>query len=172
MAHTMRLKIPSAKSLILTILIVVPLAAWMIVKPIRVIAPLLFDITCPDVSVCVEDVTQFQAASQLYSEAVIFVGTTIDPIKGHSTRVEALLRPSRDDPLSAGGATRLRETLVHACVVCRGNGLLVKSGSERSTCRAISGIQKIVSGLVRCAKQEDALVGRYFSLRTVKRRSF
>jgi hypothetical protein len=83
MARTMRLKIPSAKSLVLTILIIVPVAAWMIVKPIRVVAPQLFDITCPVVSVCVEDVTQLQAASQLYSEAVTFVGTTIGPITGH-----------------------------------------------------------------------------------------
>jgi hypothetical protein len=79
----MRLKIPSAKRLVLTLLVIAPLAAWMIVKPIRVIAPELFNITCPGETVCVEDMAQLRAASQLYAEAEMFVGATIGPLAGH-----------------------------------------------------------------------------------------
>jgi hypothetical protein len=79
----MRLTVPSPKRLVLVILFIVPLAAWMIVKPIRVVAPHLLGITCPSASVCVDDVARFQSASRLYSEALTFVAHTIGPIDGH-----------------------------------------------------------------------------------------
>ena len=79
----MRLTVPTPKRLLLTILLIVPLAAWMIVKPVRVVVPHLLGITCPGASVCVDDVAQFQSATHLYSDALTFVAETIGPINGN-----------------------------------------------------------------------------------------
>ena len=74
--------IPPLKRLSVLLLIVVPVLAWLIVGPVRVIAPTLVGINCPSSTVCVDDVTQFQTATQLYSEAVNFVSGNVGQIKG------------------------------------------------------------------------------------------
>jgi hypothetical protein len=78
----MRLKIPSLKRLGLLLFLVTPVAAWLIVKPVRVIAPSVMDVSCLSASVCVDDATQSQKAVGLYMEALAFVSETVAPIKG------------------------------------------------------------------------------------------
>lgn len=80
--NVMRLKLPSAKRLALLLLVVVPVAAWAFVKPVRVIAPMLIGISCPDTPVCVEDASTLQSAMQIYSEGLSFVSETISPVEG------------------------------------------------------------------------------------------
>lgn len=76
------LKLPSLKRLALLLFIIIPLAAWFIVKPIRVLAPQLVGVSCLSASVCVDDATQFQTAKILYSEALSFVSQAVSPIEG------------------------------------------------------------------------------------------
>lgn len=78
----MEVKFPSLKRLAFLLLVVVPIIAWLVIKPVRVVAPTLFGISCPTSTVCVDDTSQFQNATQLYSEALTFVSKTVTPIKG------------------------------------------------------------------------------------------
>lgn len=61
----------------LLLVVVVPLAAWFLVKPVRVLAPATMGVSCPSGLVCVDDVTQLKIATQLYAEAFSFVSTNL-----------------------------------------------------------------------------------------------
>lgn len=63
--------------LVLLIVVVAPVAAWFIVKPIRVIAPAAIGISCPTGPVCVDDVSRQGEASRLYAEALSYVSTSL-----------------------------------------------------------------------------------------------
>lgn len=78
----MSLKPPSFKRLALILLVIAPLAAWWLVKPVRVLAPGLVGISCSSGLVCVEDSAQLGVAEKLYGEAVSDVGQTISPLAG------------------------------------------------------------------------------------------
>jgi hypothetical protein len=78
----MSLKPPSFKRLALILLVIAPLAAWWLVKPVRVLAPGLVGIDCSSGPVCVEDPAQLGVAEQLYGAAVADVGLTISPLAG------------------------------------------------------------------------------------------
>ena len=58
------------------------IAAWFIVKPVRVIAPALAGVSCPQASVCIDDPGQLQSAVSLRDEALAFVASQIQPIQG------------------------------------------------------------------------------------------
>ncbi len=75
------MKLPSFKRLAVLILVVVPLTAWFLVKPVRVIAPQLIGITCPIENVCIDDLTRFQEAIALHSEGTAFVASNLAPLK-------------------------------------------------------------------------------------------
>lgn len=65
--------------LVLLLLVVTPLAAWLLVKPVRVLAPSLVGLSCDRGPVCTDDPQRWQAASDLYAEAMVFVSGSIAP---------------------------------------------------------------------------------------------
>ena len=75
------MKSPYFKRLELHTFVIVQLAAWYIVKPIRVIAPELMGITCPLKYVCVDDMTRLQEATALHMEGATFVTSKLSPLK-------------------------------------------------------------------------------------------
>ncbi len=73
----------SAARLALLLLVVVPVAAWALVKPVRVIAPGLAGIGCGQgATVCVEDPAREAQARQLLAEGMAFVASHIAPVEG------------------------------------------------------------------------------------------
>ncbi|MEY8689048.1 MAG: hypothetical protein AB9M53_04100, partial [Leptothrix sp. (in: b-proteobacteria)] len=62
---------------------VIPLAAWFIVKPVRVIVPTAMGMSCTGNSVCVETPDKLSEANALYNESLSFVGKSVGPIQGH-----------------------------------------------------------------------------------------
>src|SRR5438874_13634472 len=58
------------------ILFIVPLAAWALVKPLRVLAPQLEGLTC-DEWVCVDDTSRRVEATRLYRDALKSVQTSV-----------------------------------------------------------------------------------------------
>jgi hypothetical protein len=61
-------------------LLVIPLAAWALFKPVRVISPVLAGVTCISEYICTDDISHYQAASSLYDDALNFVDSNIDTI--------------------------------------------------------------------------------------------
>lgn len=78
----MPFKRPSIKRLTLLLLVVVPVAAWAFVKPVRVMAPALVGISCAAAPVCIDDPARLEMAEQLYAEGLVFVSETISPLEG------------------------------------------------------------------------------------------
>ena len=75
-------KRPAVQRLALLLFVVVPLAAWVLVKPVRVLAPGLVGIACgAEAPVCVDDPQRLQAANALHAEAVAFVSNTVAPLQ-------------------------------------------------------------------------------------------
>lgn len=72
----------SFRRLVLLILVVVPLLAWIFVKPVRIIAPTLMDVSCRGTPICVENESRRAEATQLYDEARAFLATQITPLRG------------------------------------------------------------------------------------------
>lgn len=73
---------PSIKRLTLLLLVVVPVAAWAFVKPVRVMAPALVGISCAASPVCVDDPARLEMAEQLYADGLVFVSETVSPVEG------------------------------------------------------------------------------------------
>jgi hypothetical protein len=57
-------------------LLVLPLAAWALVKPVRVLAPQLVDLMC-DQSLCIDDESRRAEATRLYRDALKVVETSV-----------------------------------------------------------------------------------------------
>lgn len=74
-------KIPF-KRIALLLFVVIPVLAWLIVKPVRIVAPTLVGIACDQGPVCVDDPSQRAAALQLYAEGTAFVSRTVSPLAG------------------------------------------------------------------------------------------
>jgi hypothetical protein len=64
-------------------LVVIPLATWFIVKPVRVIAAELLGVVCYDDGTCVDATERFVEAQIIRSEAVRYVGQNLSPLEGH-----------------------------------------------------------------------------------------
>jgi hypothetical protein len=77
----MRLKLPSFQRLALLLLIVVPIVAWFLVKPVRVLAPGLVGVSCLNESICLDDPARAAQAGQLYSDALAFVSGSVSPLQ-------------------------------------------------------------------------------------------
>ncbi|MEZ4599022.1 MAG: hypothetical protein R2940_04455 [Syntrophotaleaceae bacterium] len=66
------------KRLLLLCLICSPAAAWSLYKPMRVIAPQWVEgISCVDAFICIDDVSRYPEALELYKSALHFVSTTV-----------------------------------------------------------------------------------------------
>lgn len=76
------MSVPSLSRLLFLIVFVVPLAAWFVVKPVRVVAPRLAGMMCPTPQVCVESSEDTELAVALYNDAVAFVSEGITPLRG------------------------------------------------------------------------------------------
>lgn len=74
------MKLPSFMRLSVLILVIVPLTAWFLVKPVRVLAPGFVGITCPQENVCVDVIAKYQEAVALHTEGVAFVASTVTPL--------------------------------------------------------------------------------------------
>lgn len=61
---------------------IVPFAAWMLVKPVRVLAPSLVGLHCDQEPVCTDDPQQWLAANALYIEGMAFVSGHVAPVAG------------------------------------------------------------------------------------------
>lgn len=76
------LKKPPLGRLALVLFAVVPVLAWAIVKPVRVLVPEWGDVMCAGAAVCVDDPSKKAEAEALYTEAVAFVGAKVSPVAG------------------------------------------------------------------------------------------
>jgi len=71
----------SLRRRIFWLVLALPVAAWFIVKPVRVLAPALVGVTCVRTNVCVDEVARAADAQALYDEAVAFVSARVAPIQ-------------------------------------------------------------------------------------------
>ena len=76
------LRLPSARRLALLLLVVVPVAAWFAVRPVRVAAPTLAGVSCPGALICLDDLSRLAEAEQLYSDGLAFVSAAVSPLAG------------------------------------------------------------------------------------------
>lgn len=74
------MKLPTFKRLALLIFVIVPLVAWFVVKPVRVLAPGLTSVVCPARGICVDEVSKFEEAKALHTESRAFVSTALAPL--------------------------------------------------------------------------------------------
>lgn len=73
----MRLPLPA---LVFAALSALPLVTWAAFKPIRVLAPQLAGVQCPDSSICIDDLTKIDQARALRDESVGFVESRVGKI--------------------------------------------------------------------------------------------
>jgi len=79
----MRLKLSPRPRLAILVFVVVPILAWTVVRPVRVVLPEVgTGITCVDATVCLDDPSKAESAKALYAEAVLFVSQHIGAIEG------------------------------------------------------------------------------------------
>ncbi|MDT8990003.1 hypothetical protein RQP54_03935 [Curvibacter sp. APW13] len=64
------------------LLVVVPLAAWFVVKPVRVMAPTASGMQCTSHAVCVESADRLAEATALRDDALAFVANNVGPTQG------------------------------------------------------------------------------------------
>ncbi len=74
------------KRLLLISMLCIPVAAWALIKPVRVVAPELTGISCINDTLCTDEVSRYQEAAKLYDEALHFVDSSVGLI-GHKPRV-------------------------------------------------------------------------------------
>lgn len=72
----------SLRRLTFLVLVVAPLAAWVLVKPVRVLAPSLVGLHCDHGPVCTDDPRQWPAAHALYTDGMAFVSAHLAPVDG------------------------------------------------------------------------------------------
>lgn len=69
------------KRLLLGALLVVPLAAWALLKPVRVLVPEWNGVSCVNDFICTDDPSRYGAASNLYEGARQFVEAAVGPME-------------------------------------------------------------------------------------------
>ncbi|WP_206076629.1 hypothetical protein [Pseudoalteromonas rubra] len=67
--------------LLLLIIALSPLALWFGYKPIRILAPELNGLDCVSATICIDDISQLDTASELYSSAHVFVEKHVAPFE-------------------------------------------------------------------------------------------
>lgn len=60
----------------------IPLVAWSLVKPVRVVAPQWAGVTCISPALCIDDPTRAELATGLYLRAAEFVSRQVAPVEG------------------------------------------------------------------------------------------
>lgn len=83
------------------LLLVVPLAAWFVVKPVRVVAPTTVGMHCVNPWICVETPDTLAQAQALYDESLSFVNQHVGEIQG-SPRVVFCSTPQCADLFGLG----------------------------------------------------------------------
>jgi hypothetical protein len=78
----MHLERPSVKRLALLLVTAVPVLAWALVRPVRVVLPEFAGVTCVSEPICVDDRSQLPRAQSLYSEAVLHVSRDVAEVEG------------------------------------------------------------------------------------------
>ena len=77
--------------------LIVPVAAWALVKPVRVVAPLLAGVSCPVADICIDDESRLPEAQTLYRQATQFVDARIAPIQHPGPVIFCSLSACADD---------------------------------------------------------------------------
>jgi hypothetical protein len=62
------------------LVVVLPPAAWILVKPVRVLAPTLVDVRCLSATLCIDDPVRADEAQALYAEAEAYVSANVEQI--------------------------------------------------------------------------------------------
>lgn len=65
----------------------IPMAAWAVVKPLRVIAPDLMGLTCTSDRICMDDLSRIAEARKLLVDAESFVAADLGALRKRSTAV-------------------------------------------------------------------------------------
>lgn len=65
----------------------IPVAAWAMVKPLRVIAPEIVGLTCTLDGICIDDLSRVEEARELLNEAESYVGVELGAIRKRPTAV-------------------------------------------------------------------------------------
>lgn len=78
----MRLRRPSLKFRLLAMLVLVPLIAWFVVKPVRVLGPGLAGVSCLTASICVDDTARLHEAASLHAQGLAFIAGELGAIEG------------------------------------------------------------------------------------------
>ncbi|MDD1621438.1 MAG: hypothetical protein LUQ11_08145 [Methylococcaceae bacterium] len=68
------------KRLLLVVMLCTPLAAWALLKPVRVVAPEWAGLSCVTDTLCTDDVSRTLEAAALYDEALTFVDVALGAI--------------------------------------------------------------------------------------------
>jgi hypothetical protein len=72
----------NVKHILLFLLLLSPAAAWLLFKPVRVLAPqLVSGISCVTETICMEDSGRYDEADRLYSDALSFLETSVAPFE-------------------------------------------------------------------------------------------
>lgn len=66
--------------LVIALLFCLPLSAWAFIKPVRVVEA-FFSVSCTNESICTDDPSRQQEASELYEGAFQFVASSITPLQ-------------------------------------------------------------------------------------------
>lgn len=70
------------KLFLLVVILLLPITAWTIYKPVRVLVPdLVSDITCVSQSICTDDASKYLEAKKLYDEAIQFVTSSVGVLR-------------------------------------------------------------------------------------------
>jgi len=68
---------------LLTIVLILPLAGWFFFKPVRVLLPELNSVTCITNNICVENLSKKEDAKLLYEKSLNFINNYIGVIESH-----------------------------------------------------------------------------------------
>lgn len=68
------------KRILIFAVLSLPLTAWAIFKPVRILAPELAGVSCINQSICIDDPSRIAEASTLYENSIRFVGATVGGI--------------------------------------------------------------------------------------------
>ena len=80
-SNVMHLDTLMLKRILIIIFLSLPLAAWAFFKPVRILAPELAGVTCVSAVICIDDSSRLAEASDLYQNALQFVGSSIGEIE-------------------------------------------------------------------------------------------
>ncbi len=69
------------KRLVLVGVLLIPIATYAFIKPVRVVVPEIVGLSCNKAQICIDDESRYQEATALYDEALSFVDSTVGLIE-------------------------------------------------------------------------------------------